>query len=265
MNGNWGLAPCFNPSFFRISFSKISFYRKKRKHLPVWILRTWLLFTWLLCTCFFSILASGTSFAVETVTETKEELTSPEGLSIEKLEPNISREEVVEPKIDQENFEISMFVGAISVEDFGVNSIYGLRAAYHLTEDFFIEATLLTQSDTDRNSVEIVNNINLIEDENREYAYRSLELGWNIMPGESFLTQHWTLTSQFYLIGGGGITDFAGGSASTLNLGAGYRILLNDTFALRLDFRDHIFEIDLFGNKKRTHNFETNMGISIFF
>ena len=53
----------------------------------------------------------------------------------------------------------------------------------------------------------------------------------------------------------------------TVNVGAGYRLLLNDWIALRVDFRDHIFDSDLQGNGNddTTHNLEATGGISFFF
>ena len=46
------------------------------------------------------------------------------------------------PAIDTENFEAGLFVGTISIEDFGSSLLYGGRFAYHFTEDVFAEATL---------------------------------------------------------------------------------------------------------------------------
>ena len=50
--------------------------------------------------------------------------------------PDLERRTIKESDIDSENFEIGGFVGFMNVEDFGTNPVYGLRAAYHATEDF---------------------------------------------------------------------------------------------------------------------------------
>ncbi|HYQ72154.1 MAG TPA: outer membrane beta-barrel domain-containing protein, partial [Gammaproteobacteria bacterium] len=68
-----------------------------------------------------------------------------------------------------------------------------------------------------------------------------------------------------YIIAGAGNTEFADDSHFTVNAGAGYRFLLNDWIALHLDFRDHIFDSDLLGNDKTTHNLEGTGGVTIFF
>ncbi len=184
--------------------------------------------------------------------------------TVSALEPNINRKETVEPRIDQENFEITLYAGLNSVEDFGVNPVFGIRGAYHVTEDFFIEVAL-GFSDTKKSTIETVNQIELINDEDRDLSYYAVDIAWHIMPGEGFTFGQRTFTSQLFLISGIGSTKFAGDSASTLNLGIGYRILLNDSYAVRLDFRDYLYEYNLTGEEKRTNNFESTLGVSFFF
>jgi hypothetical protein len=41
--------------------------------------------------------------------------------------------------------------------------------------------------------------------------------------------------------------------------------LLNDSVALHLDFRDHLFDIDLLGEEKTVHNLEAHLGATVFF
>ena len=59
------------------------------------------------------------------------------------LEPLMVREparrEVEIDALDSENFEIGAFGGIMNVEDFGTDTVTGLRAAYHVSEDFFVE------------------------------------------------------------------------------------------------------------------------------
>ena len=42
--------------------------------------------------------------------------------------------------LDSEDFEIGVFSGIMNVEDFGSDTVTGIRAAYHVSEDFFVEA-----------------------------------------------------------------------------------------------------------------------------
>ena len=58
------------------------------------------------------------------------------------VDPEVARREIKEPAIDREDFEIGGYVGIMSIEDFGSDVSYGLRIAYHITEGFFVEATV---------------------------------------------------------------------------------------------------------------------------
>ena len=55
------------------------------------------------------------------------------------IEPQVNRREVKTPKIKAKDFELGAYFGALSIEDFGTNPIYGVRAAYHVSEDIFLE------------------------------------------------------------------------------------------------------------------------------
>ncbi len=56
------------------------------------------------------------------------------------IDPQVERREIKRTRIDTEDFELGAYVGVLSIEDFESNVVYGARLAYHLTEDFFLEA-----------------------------------------------------------------------------------------------------------------------------
>ena len=105
----------------------------------------------------------------------------------------------------------------------------------------------------------------MISDSERDLYYYNLNLGYNILPGEVFLGEGRAYNTSLYLIAGLGSTTFAGDDRFTVNFGAGYRFLLTDSDALHLDFRDHLFDIDLLGEEKTAHNLEGHLGITVFF
>ena len=181
------------------------------------------------------------------------------------IKPDIERRTITEADIDSEDFEVGPFVGVMSIEDFGSNVVYGARAAYHATEDLFIEAAAgATQAD--ETSYETLSGgAQLLTDSQRDLYYYNLSLGYNFLPGESFIGGRHAFNSALYVIAGAGNTEFADDSHFTVNVGAGYRLLLNDWLALRLDFKDHIFESDLLGSDKYTHNLEGTVGLTMFF
>jgi outer membrane beta-barrel protein len=181
------------------------------------------------------------------------------------IRPELERRTITEADIDSEDFEAGLFVGVMSVEDFGSNVVYGARASYHITEDFFTELAV-GRTDTDETSYETLSGgAQILTDSERELTYYSLSLGYNILPGESFIGGGHAYNSALYLIAGVGNTEFADDSHFTVNVGLGYRFLLNDWIALHAVFRDYIFESDLLGKEKTTHNFEGTGGITFFF
>lgn len=179
--------------------------------------------------------------------------------------PDLPRRDISEAQIDTENFEITAFAGVMSVEDFGTSSIYGIRAAFHITEDFFAEASA-GWTETEKTSYEnLSGGVNLLTDDQRKLNYYNLSLGYNLLPGEVFIDQNYAFNTALYFIAGVGSTNFAGDNRFTLNVGAGYRVLVTDTIALHIDVRDHMFDIDLLGTDKTTHNIELTGGLAIFF
>jgi outer membrane beta-barrel protein len=181
------------------------------------------------------------------------------------IDPEVERREVREPAIDSEDFEVGAFVGGMSVEDFGTDIVYGVRLAYHITEGFFVEGTA-GQTEAGLTSFEeLSGGARLITDSERRFTYYNLNVGYNILPGEVFLGEGRAYNTNLYLIAGLGSTRFAGDDRFTVNFGAGYRFLLTDSVALHLDFRDHLFDIDLLGEEKTAHNLEAHLGITVFF
>jgi outer membrane beta-barrel protein len=186
------------------------------------------------------------------------------GASAPVISPEVERRPIKTPKIDTEDFEITAYYGLISVEDFGSNSIYGARVAYHVSEGLFLEGTYAMAGDVDRSSVEVLSNIDLLGSD-RDYSYYDLAIGWNLLPGEVFLGRNHAFNSALYVIGGAGNTSFADEDLFTLTFGAGYRVLATDSIALHFDVRDHLFDNDVTGEDKTTHNIEFNLGVSWFF
>jgi outer membrane beta-barrel protein len=181
------------------------------------------------------------------------------------IDPQVERREVKHTRIDTEDFEVGAYVGILSIEDFESNVVYGARLAYHLTEDFFLEATA-GQSRAGRTSYEnLSGSADLLTDSERDYTYYALSVGWNALPGEIFLGENRAYNTAFYLVAGIGNTTFAGDDRFTVNGGFGYRILPADWIAVHFDVRDHVYDIDLLGEKKIVNNLEAHLGLSIFF
>jgi outer membrane beta-barrel protein len=181
------------------------------------------------------------------------------------VDPDVERRKITVPKIRSSNIEIGLDYGALSVEDFGTNQVYGVTAAYHVTEDFFLQGEY-GRSTAGRTSFETLGgNIQLLTTPERRFTYYNLSLGYNFLPGEAFLGRGIAMPSAFYWLGGIGSTKFAGDDRFTVNFGAGYRVLPSDWIAVHITVQDRVFKSDLLGVSKLTNNIEARIGTTIFF
>ncbi len=181
------------------------------------------------------------------------------------ITPDIKRRTIKEDDLDSENFEMGAFFGLLSVEDFGTNDVQGITFAYHITEDFFVEAAYGV-SKTEKTSYELLSGgVELLTDDQRDISYYNLSLGYNFLHGQVYISDKWSFNNHFYIMLGGGNTDFAGKDYFTTSIGAGLRFYGTDWLALDLSMRGHSFEHELFGESKRVTNLESRLGLSLFF
>jgi len=181
------------------------------------------------------------------------------------IKPSLKRDPVKQARIDTENFELGVYVGKLSIEDFGSSSVTGARLAYHFSEDFFAEASYGQATAGSTSFERLSGSVQLLTDAERELSYYNISFGFNVLPGEAFVGSGRAFHTALYLIAGTGSTEFAGDDRHTLNLGFGYRFIFNDWLAGHLDARDHIFDIDLLGSNKTSHNLEVSTGLTLFF
>ena len=181
------------------------------------------------------------------------------------IQPEIERTEFDESIIDSEDFELSAFAGILSIEDFGTNPVFGFELAYHVNEDVYVQFDY-GFSEAGQTSFEVLSGgAPLLSDDERELQYYLFNIGFNLLPGESFVTDSSTFNTSFYVIGGIGSTEFAGDDRFTINFGTGYQILFADAFSLNIDVRDLIFNMDVFGEDKVTHNLQYTVALGWFF
>jgi len=181
------------------------------------------------------------------------------------VEPQVSRRVVTTPKVKAKDFEAGVYFGALSIQDFGTNPVYGVRAAYHVTEDFFMEA-FGARSQAGLSSLEdVFPNITVVSNSGRYFTYYDLDVGYNVLPGEVFLGRGRAFNSALYVTVGIGEVKFANQDQFALNYGVGYRITLTDWLAMHVDVRDHVFESDLFGVNKNVNNIEAILSLTTYF
>jgi len=211
----------------------------------------------LLLGCFFSALAIANA-------NTQASELDVEQVSKPVIDPNIERMKFEESKINPDNFEIIASFGIISIEDFGSSTVIGAKLAYRVSENFFVDLEL-GSSTAGKSTVETFNDINILSDSERNYQFYLINIGYDIFPSESFVTDNTTFNTAFYAVAGAGNTQFAGGDNFTFSWGLGYRVIINNYLTTYFDVRDHTFELDFIGETKRTNNLEISFGIGYYF
>lgn len=179
------------------------------------------------------------------------------------IQPQIDRRDIRTPQIDTEDFEIGLFGGILSVEDFGAEPVYGARLVYHVSEDFFVEGLVGKSTVSDQALFNL--GLSLFPTREEELVYYALSVGYNLLPGEIFLGGKKARTSSVYVLAGVGNTSFATEDNFTFNLGLGIRILPTDWMALHITLRDYLFKSDILGTNEIKNNFEWTFGLSVFF
>lgn len=180
------------------------------------------------------------------------------------VQPDIERREVDEALIDSENFEFGFYAGVMAFEDFGSNDVYGLRLAFHVTEDWFVEANYGFSKLQETSYEQLSGAAPILTDDQRDMSYYNLNLGYNLLPGEVYIGNR-AFNSNFYLMFGAGNTLFADEDYFTYNFGGGLRLFLTDWIAMHWDVRNHLMTHARFGKEKEIQNLETHVGLTLFF
>src|SRR3990167_1554467 len=105
------------------------------------------------------------------------------------IDPSVVRLGLKEADIDSMDIELGGYVGYMSVENFGTDAVYGLRGAWHVTEDLFIEAQYGMTS-AGKTSYEELAPAKILTGDDRDLTYYNLSIGFNALPGEVFIGEN---------------------------------------------------------------------------
>ncbi len=115
------------------------------------------------------------------------------------IEPDVTPVPVTEAMIDTENFEIGAFVGVLNIEDFESSLLYGGKLTYHLSESFFFEAGIGFAEGGETSFEKLAGNVEVLTDSERDYSYYNINLGYNVLPGEAFLTENYAFNTNLVI------------------------------------------------------------------
>ena len=181
------------------------------------------------------------------------------------VKADVERRQIFDDLLDSENFEVGIQGGIISIEDFESSGWLGAHIGYHITENFYLKARYGQAKGGETSFEKLVNSAPLLTDEQRELTYYGLNIGYNLMPGEVFLSKDLAFNSMFSVEVGGGSTEFSNSNQFTVNLSANYRVFLTDWLTWDIGMSDYIFDNSITGKSKTTHNLNFTTGVAYYF
>ena len=208
----------------------------------------------LACLGALALLGNGSSFAQQTSRPDSNQVVVPE----------VERRDIKLPKFPSKDIAVGLFAGTYATQNFGAAAVVGARLGYHITEDWFVEATLGQSKVSDEAFRQILPG-GIFTDPKEKLTYYNFSAGYNLLPGEVFPTARRAKATAIYLIAGVGSTKFNDQRSQTINFGLGGRLLLTDRAAVQFDMRDHVFSLDLLGKRQSTHNLELSGGFTYYF
>jgi len=185
------------------------------------------------------------------------------GPGIRVIEPDQNVAEAQAAAIDTERFELGLYLGSLSVEDFGSDIINGMEFSYHLTDRWLLQANYGIAT-IDRAAFE-TSQLQFLASADRDFKTFSLVGGYRLLRGRSFFGARKKYDSDIYVLAGPDRISFAANNEWGLNFGLSYRIVLTDWLTMNVDFREHFFKRNFIGDSKQTLNTEFRLGINGLF
>lgn len=149
------------------------------------------------------------------------------------------------------DLEMTVFTGSVNLSNAESVSTTGLRASYHVSEDYFYEVSFSSGS--------------------KDYSHISAAIAKNMLTSEYILSwrgkkNFWP--TQFFALAGTGLQFIDDDEQVTLSVGAGFRINPLRRLAIRFDGRGHVVQQQVFEgtqSRKYAKNPELSFGLSYFF
>ena len=151
-------------------------------------------------------------------------------------------------------------VGSVPLYTFGV---FAFAYAYHMTEDFAVEATAGVTQLTSRGGPELERTFAVLENKPRRQLMFDAVLEYSLAHAKMRFggsISHF----DFILAAGGGVVDSVVSSGIAGTGGFGLKFFLGKAFAFRLDLRDHVFQQQLLAEKLVVNDISATIGLSLF-
>jgi outer membrane beta-barrel protein len=141
--------------------------------------------------------------------------------------------------------------------------VLGGAYAYHMTEDFAIEASGAWTRIASSSAAELERTFSLLGNKDRRSLLFDADLVWDPAHGKLRLggaIRHFDL----YVAVGAGVVDSVLASDIAANLGVGLKFFFGRAIAIRIDIRDHAYRQQLLARKEWVNDMTTMIGVAVF-
>jgi outer membrane beta-barrel protein len=176
------------------------------------------------------------------------------------VDPNLQRPEVEVKQIKPEDFEAGAYASVLVIDRHNAIGLYGARVAFHKTENLFVEGNYAFSSRTGFTQAASLFGNNKPAD--LDYKSYGFSIGYNLFPGDLYLTKNFTLPFVIYGIAGLGYAKLEDDNHTAYSLGGGIKMMPTDWLALRIEVRDQAWSVKGGG---RDDNAEISFGIAGYF
>lgn len=181
---------------------------------------------------------------------------------------------IIEPKkdvpvaksaaIDDEQFELGLFAGFLSIEEFNTNPVWGASLTYHIAPRFIAQINYgfseIDRSNTEADAGEGINFVST-----RDVEYYNILAGYRLLRGRSFIGKQQKYNSDLYLLLGVGSLELSDNSNSSIVFGTSYRTVLTDELTFNIDFRGHLADLEFANTETSSFNTELSFGLNFLF
>jgi outer membrane beta-barrel protein len=179
------------------------------------------------------------------------------------LEAKRRRRSVKERLVQKTNrHELGLRAGQYVSDLFDATTVLGAYYAYHLTEDFAVEASGAYTKVTSTGEPELERVFSVLGDPDRRSMLFFANLEW--APLHAKLQTGGSLAHfDVYLTAGAGVVDSVLSSGVAGDAGLGFMVFLGRAAALRLEVRDHLYRQQLLTRKLLVNDVAATVGLSV--
>ena len=159
--------------------------------------------------------------------------------------------------------ELTALGGYYTSDLFDATYVLGAAYAYHMTEDFAIEAHALLTHIASSAGSELEQRYVVLGTKNRREVLYHADLVWDPAHGKLRLggaIQHFDL----YIAAGGGVIDSVLSSDIAGNAAVGLKFFVGRAMAIRIDIRNYVYRQQLLARKEWVDDVTSTIGLSFF-